>query len=258
MCQPSLIDSPWRPGATGNTLREPAFRHDAGVGTTAVLDREMYSEAEAARLLRVPQSTLHYWLEGLERGAKRYPPVIRGGPTGGRSVTWGEFVEAGLLRQYRREHQVKLSELRGFIDAMRERFGIPYPLAHQRPYVGEGRHLLSELQDEAELDGELRLVVYAGGQLLLSATADAFYARVEWDDDVAVAWRPHDDPGSPVRMRPARRWGLPAVRGIKTAVLWEQIEAGADFHEVAEDFDLDVGDVRWAWAYEDSARSSVA
>jgi uncharacterized protein (DUF433 family) len=173
-------------------------------------------------------------------------------------VTWGEFVEAGLLRHYRREHQVKLSELRDFIGAMRERFGIPYPLAHQRPFVGEGRHLLSELQDEADLDGELRLVVQAGGQLLLSATAEAFYTRVEWDDDVAVAWRPHDDPASPVRMRPSRRWGLPEVRGITTAVLWEQVEAGADFAEVADDFDLDIADVRWAWSYETSARSPAA
>jgi hypothetical protein len=27
----------------------------------SVLDQEMYTEAEAARLLRVPQSTLNYW-----------------------------------------------------------------------------------------------------------------------------------------------------------------------------------------------------
>ena len=28
----------------------------------ALLEREMYAEAEAARLLNVAQSTLHYWL----------------------------------------------------------------------------------------------------------------------------------------------------------------------------------------------------
>jgi hypothetical protein len=39
----------------------------------SVLEREMYSEAEASRLLRVAQSTLHYWLEGREP----YKPVIR-------------------------------------------------------------------------------------------------------------------------------------------------------------------------------------
>jgi len=32
--------------------------------TISVLEREMFSEAEAARLLELPQSTLHYWLEG--------------------------------------------------------------------------------------------------------------------------------------------------------------------------------------------------
>jgi hypothetical protein len=32
------------------------------VMTASVLDREMFSEAEASRILRVPQSTLHWWL----------------------------------------------------------------------------------------------------------------------------------------------------------------------------------------------------
>jgi hypothetical protein len=38
----------------------------------SALDREMFSEAEAARLLRVAQSTLHYWLEGGERRDRTY------------------------------------------------------------------------------------------------------------------------------------------------------------------------------------------
>jgi len=42
-----------------------------------VLNREMFAEAEAARLLRLPQSTLHYWLEGGERRGKTYKPIIR-------------------------------------------------------------------------------------------------------------------------------------------------------------------------------------
>jgi hypothetical protein len=74
-----------------------------------VLHRPMYSEAEAARLLRVPQSTLHWWLDGGTIGGRTYPPVIRKEPTGSRQVTWGEFVEAGLLRQYRRELLVSLA-----------------------------------------------------------------------------------------------------------------------------------------------------
>src|SRR2546423_9991131 len=97
-----------------------------------VLDREMFSEAEAARLLRVPQSALHYWLEGGNRRGKSYRPVIRSEPTGTRVVTWAEFVEAGWLKEYR-QRSVPMAELRTFIDRLRQDFGVPYPLAHRRP-----------------------------------------------------------------------------------------------------------------------------
>ena len=56
-----------------------------------VLDREMYSEAEAARLLHLAQGTLHYWLEGGERRGRLYKPILRVEPRGARSVTWAEF-----------------------------------------------------------------------------------------------------------------------------------------------------------------------
>lgn len=79
-----------------------------------LLEREMYAEAEAARLLDVAPSTLHYWPEGKAgRAGKVHRPVIRQEPKGaGAAMTWAEFVEAGLLRQYRRELKVRLPELR--------------------------------------------------------------------------------------------------------------------------------------------------
>jgi hypothetical protein len=110
--------------------------------TTAILEREMYTEAGAARLLDVPAGTLHYWLEGGRQGGKTYKPVIRTEPKGSRFVTWAEFVEAGLLRQYRRDHNVPMWELRGFIDSLRRRLGVPYLLAHAAPFVASGRCLV--------------------------------------------------------------------------------------------------------------------
>jgi hypothetical protein len=43
--------------------------------SVTVLDREMYTEAAAARLLGVAQGTLNYWLEGGERRGKLYRPL---------------------------------------------------------------------------------------------------------------------------------------------------------------------------------------
>lgn len=220
-----------------------------------VLDRQMFSEAEAARLLDVAQSTLHYWLEGGDQRGKAYKPVIRAEPTGGRRpVTWAEFIEAGLLRQYR-QRRVPMAELRSFIDVMRERYTIPYPLAHHRPFVGD-RQLVLEAQEASHLPAEFTLVAWSAGQLILTPASQSFVDRVTWADDIAAGWRPHNDPGSPVRMDPEIRFGKPAVKGVSTEIIWEQDQDGADVVETAEAFGLDDTDVRWALAYEMSLRAA--
>lgn len=124
----------WRTRAP--TTPRPAVRqqrqgrcHTDVVTAIAALDREMYSKAEAARLLRVAPSTLHYWLEGGERRGRSNLPILRVEATGSRSVTWAEFIEAAFLRECRRSHRVPMAELRGFIDRL-DHFGVPYPLAH--------------------------------------------------------------------------------------------------------------------------------
>jgi uncharacterized protein (DUF433 family) len=220
-----------------------------------VLDREMYAEAEAARLLGVPQGTLHYWLEGGERRGRQYSPVLRPTARGSRSVTWAEFVEAALLREYRRTLNVPMAELRAFIELLRGEYGVPYPLADRRPFV-VGRELVMQAQEQVGLDAEFCLVATVRGQLVLTPPSDAFLRRVTWEGDVAAGWRPHDDDKSPVRMSPTVRFGRPAVRGVSTEAIWEHDQGGEDVDEIAEAFDLDPGDVRWALAYETSARAS--
>lgn len=224
--------------------------------SVSVLDREMFTEAEAARLLRVPQRTLNYWLEGGEVRGRVYRPVIRTEPRGGHAaVTWAEFVEAGLLREYRQTHRIPMAELRAFIDQVRGEFGVPYPLADQRPFVS-GKELLSVAQDAAGLDPGLCLVATVRGQYVLTPAADAFYKRVTWEGDEPAAWRPHDDPLSPVLMRPGLRAGRPAVKGISTDILWEHEQSGETTGEIAGEYGLSDEDVRWAIAYETSARAA--
>jgi uncharacterized protein (DUF433 family) len=221
----------------------------------SVLEREMYTEAAAARLLGVAQNTLNYWLEGGQRRGRQYRPVVRVEPKGARAgVTWGEFIEAGLLRQYRARN-VPMAELRTFIDKIRERYGVPYPLADRRPYV-LGRELVIEAQDDARLDAEFCLVAVVRDQYVLTAVAEAFMQRVDWEGNEPVRWRPHVDPASPVRMDPGVRSGMPAIGGVRTEMIWEHSEAGETDDEIAAEFDLPVGSVRWALAYETSARAA--
>jgi len=220
-----------------------------------LLEREMYSEAEAARLLNVVQGTLHYWLDGKTvGGGKVYRPVVRQEPKGtSAAVTWAEFVEAGLLRQYRRELKVPLPELRAFIDLLRERFNVPYPLADRRPYAS-GKALVLEAQQAAGLPGDFWLVTVAGDQLLLTPASASFLRRARWEGEIATGWRPHEDPDSTVLIDPSVRFGRPAVGGISTEVIWEHSEDGEDDDEIARVYGLSPRDVAWALAYEKPRR----
>ena len=231
------------------------------MATPTVLDREVYSETEAARLLRVAPSTLHYWLEGEGGRGGKHPPIIRATPGGrGAAVTWAEFIEAGLLREYRAKN-VQMSTLRTFIDKLREQTGAPYPLANHRPWIdkGKGRGLLYDLQITAGLAPEYALVALVNDQFVLTPASQSFLDRVDWDDgDNPTAYRPHDDPQSPVRCFPTIRFGRPSVHGISTEALWEQFNAGLDFDEIAETYEIPESEVFSAVAYERSVRQEAA
>jgi uncharacterized protein (DUF433 family) len=215
-----------------------------------VLEREIYTEAAAARLLRLAPGTLHYWLEGGERNGKTYPPVIRETPKGGRKVTWAEFIEARLLREYRKHHNVPMHELRAFIGLLRDRLGVPYPLAHAEPYIS-GRELVWQAQQDTNLAPDFALVAEVSNQYLLLPPAAAFVERVTWSDDgVAVRLRPDAYPNSPVVIDPDVDYGSPTVRGVKTETLAELADSGEDERELALLYGLTVDEVRHALAYE--------
>jgi len=57
-------------------------------------------------------------------------------------------------------------------------------------------------------------------------------------------------------MRPDERFGLPAIGGIKTEVLWEHLNEDESFAEVASEFGLSEEEVRWAHDFEHSLRAA--
>lgn len=212
-----------------------------------VLDLEVYTEAEAARLLGVAPSTLHYWLQGGERRDVTYMPILRPEPVERRYLTWAEFVEAGWLRAYR-QNNVPMRELRGFIELLRDEVGVPYPLAHHRPFVS-GKQLVWGAQEEAGLEPYWRMI---DEQLMLTHPAELFVERVTWDGDLAAGWRPVEDAASTVLVRPDVRFGRPSVGGVSTLTIFEYAEEGASRDEIAEEFDVSATDVRWALAFENA------
>ena len=191
----------------------------------SILDRPLYSVWEAALLLSVPTTTLRRWLEGGSVKGVFYPPVIREAPTGVDAVTWAEFVEAGFLRAYRRK-RVPLQGLRPFIDRMRKESGVPYPLAHFKPYV-LNTELVYELQEETALPPALCVVQRIGDQLVIVEQVQEWLERVEFalDADYVIRVFPLGRE-SPVVIDPEVSFGVPQIRGIRAELIVESVEAG--------------------------------
>lgn len=224
----------------------------------SVLERPVYGTSEAARLLGLRADRVRAWLDGYRRQGTDYPPVIREASTGDDIVMWGEFVELGYLREYRR-CGVSLQRLRPVIDELRREFDTPYPLATTRPYVMDGKELVLEVQERNDLPPAIAIVIRSGQQLMLTEGASRFLRKIEFDQHEIEARRLHPaGPTSPVVIDPLIRFGQPHVAGVATERLWELFDAGEAVDEIASAYEIGVELVGAGIAYEEQQRSLVA
>ncbi len=156
-------------------------RHDAAVTKqpVSILERPVYGVAEAAGLLGLRADRTRAWLDGYERHRVKYAPVIRVEPSGDDIVTWGEFVELGYLREYRRKG-VPLQRLRPVIDELRKEFATPYPLATAKPYL-YGKELVLQLQHKNGIPRSIAIVISSGQTIALADEAMRFFKKVEFE-----------------------------------------------------------------------------
>ena len=226
--------------------------------SVSILERPVYGLLEAAAYLGLRPDRTRAWLDGYERADVRYPPVIRSEPTGEDIVTWGEFVELGYLREYRRKG-VPLQRLRPVIDALRSKLHTPYPLATAQPFI-LGKDLVLELQERHDLPSAISIVIRSGQQVLLADEASRFYRKVEFEppEDGEVRRIHPAGRASPVVIDPLVRFGQPAVDGVATERLWELYDAGETIDDITAGYDMRPENVRAAIAYEEQLRSLAA
>ena len=149
----------------------------------ALVDRDVYNMGQVDRLLGLSHGTAGRWIDGYTRRDRRYEPLVRLETTGSETVTWGEFVEARLISEYRRQG-VSVFRMRPAIMALRDAFGTEYPLAAAQPFVSaEGRELVLQIQQDTNLQLSLRFVVHNGQMVLPSLEVRRFQQVADYDDD---------------------------------------------------------------------------
>jgi uncharacterized protein (DUF433 family) len=227
-----------------------------------LLSRPTYGFGQIDRVLGLKTGTAQRWIDGYERGGRHYDPVIRESSTGNGTATWGEFVEARLLSEYR-DAGVPIIRMRPAVLTLREEFG-PYPLASARMWLGEdGRDLVRRAQEEVGLDRAQWIVVARTGESWLPGIEAI--VPVRWSDRAqrfkdSLIWSDGEDPvltslhpmsGNPkVMIDPLRGFGEPVVRNVPTEVIAELIRAGDHPEMIAELYDLSLDDVNAAVRYE--------
>lgn len=224
----------------------------------SLLDRRVYALADVDRLLALPAGTARRWIDGYHLGDIHYPPVIRVERTRDEAVTWGEFVEARLLAEFR-SRGASMQRLRPAVVRLREEFG-RYPLAHASPFLEvEGRELVRRVQDQVGIEGHEMLVVVRSGQVMMSAPVTDFVGDMRYSvgaNREATAVVPARFGGF-VTLDPLHQHGRPVVRAVPTEVVAEQFRAGESTETIADLFDLTVVQVEHALRFELSLSRSA-
>jgi uncharacterized protein (DUF433 family) len=219
-----------------------------------LLDRATYGFGQVDRLLGIRGGTAKRWIDGYVRSGKAYPPVVRYESTGVDIATWGEFVEARLLSEYR-DAGVPLIHMRPVIEALREELQTQYPLASARTWLRpHGRELVREIQERVGLERRLALVEIRTGQVIeWTEAAESFAKSIEWTDSTDAALPARLRPRSDLRdvvIDPLRGFGEPVVRGVRTEVIAELVRAGDSTEMIAEMYELPRAVVDEAVRYE--------
>jgi len=211
--------------------------------SVTVLERPIYGMWQVDSMLGLHGGTARRWIDGYERRGHLYPPVIREERTGVEVVTWGEFVEARLLANYRSKG-VPLVKMRPVVERLRQELRTPYPLAAARLYA-DGGELVQQVQEEVRLERGLHLVVVVRtGQIAASTTDFAppvkdFLEHVGFDDGGEYAAKIFPlGRDTAVALDPDYAFGAPAVGSVRTDVLAEEFRAGDSIESIADGYGL--------------------
>ncbi len=209
-----------------------------GHGLSGKINEPLYTFAEAARYLRIPISTVRWWVTGgsytTAEGRKASKPIIHtSGRVHGHRLSFSNLIELFILRVLRERHKVKLGDIRKAIEYAEHKLGIERLLIHPELSTGGGDLLI-------DYYGEL-VSLKRSGQIALKAILKNALKRVSWEDELPAQLFlsvPEREDRKTVFVDPRIRYGKPVVRGIETAILSARVDAGEPLEDLAQDYDL--------------------
>lgn len=202
----------------------------------------MYSQRDVAQIVGAPTSTVHRWAEGYrDRGTWKPPLIELSNPGRGYTVPFIGLAQAFVLWSFRRAG-VPMQRIRPAVEALEQGLGLEYALASNR-LVTDGAEVLWQAEPGSADD---RLIVVRSGQAVFNQVVGEYLRQIEFTGDYASSFGLPRFDRLKVTVDPLVNGGRPTIadKGIAVEDVLGRLRAGETTGSVAEDFDLDEGEVR--------------
>lgn len=225
--------------------------------TDVRFDRPLYTMAEAARYLKVPESTYNTWVRGYVRRPPGRPEVSGeavitsiDGPPGRPIIPFVGLTESMVVAAFRRgtEDRIRLDEIRQAVRRLEQELGIDHVLASQHLYTDGARILYDYAQGDANGHAERLsgLTQVVGGQRVFHQVIQDSLKRIsfdgdEWATELVLPYTRRRI----LSVRPERAGGHPVfIRGSAPLdAVVSRVRAGDSLEDVAADFEVPLEDV---------------
>ena len=234
----------------------------------ATISREVrfapaYGVNEVARYLRIPRSTLRWWISGRSYGSDRpdLQPVIKTPEIDdAQQLSFVNVVEAHILAALRRQHGLPLQQIRSALGYLMRSFpeNVDHPLAF-RSFSTDGKYLfLDHLGKLINLSRE--------GQYEIRDVIEIYLRRIDYDDQGPLILYPfisdpftREDKPRVVMISPYISFGRPVLagRGVSTEVIYERFNAGERIVDLARDYGRKSREIEEAIRYESATQAAA-
>jgi len=225
----------------------------------------LYSVSEVARYLKLPETTLRYWVKG--RGRAK-PVITAPAKNPYRLLSFINLVEAHVLFSITRGRKMNLREVRNALDYIAQTMAVDssHPLAQLKLFT-DGRSVI--VDHFGNLVNATRR-----GQYEMEKIIEVYLDRVVFDDQelpldlypfshkvtnkkIALHEQLRDQPRL-VRINPNISFGRPILvgTGIPTIIIFNRFESGETLTGLAEDYGRNVDEIGAAILYETTKRAA--
>jgi uncharacterized protein (DUF433 family)/DNA-binding transcriptional MerR regulator len=197
-----------------------------------------YQVGEAARYTQVSANTITAWHKIEQKILSPKEKRTR--------LSYLQLIELAVVAAFRKA-KFSLPDIRATREYMQTSLNAAYPFAEFK-FKRYGRSLFTEDKNKEALHRLIK--ANAGGQLAWDELIGPVLEEFEYEyEGIAIRWH-LGGAASPIFIDPRISFGAPSVRGTPTWIIRGRYDAGESDSAIAEDFRLEVSDIRAALKFE--------